>query len=177
MSHARHWRGHPFRCVELARAGQIRAVTCAEILSELAEKLPAKLSFTTEQTDETLADYLSFHVLVGIPGVLNAVPRDAEDNAVLECAQAGSAQFIVTGDQDLLSLNSFRGVEIVTSAEFERRWQAGEIARRREVQSRQRRPSRHRAVRNELQPALLPGGVSIAGEHFFSSETNGGFWR
>lgn len=123
------WRGHPFRCVELARAGQIRAVTCAGILSELAEKLPAKLSFTAEQTDETLADYLSFHALVDIPGVLNAVPRDPEDNAVLECAQAGQAQFIVTGDQDLLMLGSFQGVEIVTAAEFERRWQAGEIVR------------------------------------------------
>ena len=115
--------------MELARAGQIRAVTCAEILTELAEKLPARLSFTAEQSDETLADYLSFHALVDIPGVLNAVPRDAEDTAVLECAQAGQAQFIVTGDQDLLSLSSFQGVQIVTAAEFERRWQAGEIAR------------------------------------------------
>lgn len=33
------WRGHPFRCVELARSGQIHAVTCPEILRELAEKL------------------------------------------------------------------------------------------------------------------------------------------
>jgi len=123
------WRGHPFRCVELARAGLIRAVTCPEILRELAEKLGAKLSFSAEQTDETLADYLSFHALVDIPGVLNAVPRDAEDNAVLECAQAGEAEFIVTGDQDLITLGSFRGVQIVTAAEFERRWQAGEMAR------------------------------------------------
>lgn len=123
------WRGHPFRCVELARAGQIRAVTCPEILGELAEKLAAKLSFSAEQTDETLADYLGFHALVDIPGVLNAVPRDPEDNAVLECAQAGQAQFIVTGDQDLLALEGFQGVEILAAAEFERRWRAGEIPR------------------------------------------------
>ena len=123
------WRGHPFRCVELARSGQIRAVTCAEILSELAEKLPAKLAFSAEQADETLADYLEFHRVVDIPGVLNAVPRDPEDNAVLECAQAGQAQFIVTGDQDLLTLGSFRGMEIGTAAEFQRRWQTGGIVR------------------------------------------------
>ncbi len=123
------WRGHPFRCVELARAGEIRAVTCPEIMRELAEKLVAKLSFSAEQTDETLADYLSLHALVDIPGVLDAVPRDAEDNAILECAQAGSAQFIVTGDQDLLTLGSFQGIEILTAAEFQRRWHLGEIAR------------------------------------------------
>lgn len=123
------WRGHPFRCVELARAGEIRAVTCPEILSELAEKLGVKLSFSAEQTDETLADYLSFHTLVDIPGVLKAVPRDPEDNAVLECAQAGQAQFIVTGDQDLLTLGRFQGIEIVTASEFLRGWQTGETAR------------------------------------------------
>lgn len=115
--------------MELARSGQIRAVTCAEILSELAEKLPAKLAFSAEQTDETLADYLEFHRVVDIPGVLNAVPRDPEDNAVLEGAQAGQAQFIVTGDQDLLTLGSFRGMEIVTAVEFQRRWQTGGIVR------------------------------------------------
>jgi len=85
------WRGHPFRCVELARSGQIQAVTCAEILRELAEKLAAKLAFSDRQVDEALADYLSFHRLVEIPGVLNAVVRDWEDNAVLECAQATGA--------------------------------------------------------------------------------------
>src|SRR5436309_348878 len=102
------WRGNPFRCVELARSGEIRAVTCAEILRELAGKLGAKLAFSDRQVDETLADYLSFHALVEIPGVLNAVPRDAEDNAILECAQAGQAQFVITGDDDLLTLRSFQ---------------------------------------------------------------------
>ena len=35
------WRGNPFRCVELARSGQVLAVTCEFILRELAEKLIA----------------------------------------------------------------------------------------------------------------------------------------
>ena len=122
------WRGNPFRCMELARSGQIRAVTCAEILRELAEKLAGKLAFSDQQVDETLADYLSFHALVEISGVLDAVPRDAEDNAVLECAQAGHARFVITGDDDLLTLRSFQGIEILSAAEFQWRWRAGMIA-------------------------------------------------
>ena len=51
--------------------------------------------------DETLADHLNFHALVDIPGLLNAVPRDADDNAVLECAQFGQARFVITGDEVL----------------------------------------------------------------------------
>ncbi len=121
------WRGNPFHCVELARSGQVRAVTCPEVLRELAEKLAAKLAFSERQVDETLADYLSFHTLVEIPGVLNVVARDPEDNAILECAQVAQAGFVITGDDDLLTLRSYQGIEIISAAEFQRRWQAGTI--------------------------------------------------
>ena len=55
------------------------------------------------------------------------VPRDPEDNAIVECAQAGQAQFVITGDDDLLSLRSFQGIEMISAAEFQRRWQAGTV--------------------------------------------------
>jgi predicted nucleic acid-binding protein len=58
---------------------------------------------------------------------LEAVPRDPEDNDVLECALASRAQFIITGDLDLLSLGTFRGIQIVRAADFIRRWQRGEL--------------------------------------------------
>ncbi|MCO5053071.1 MAG: PIN domain-containing protein [Verrucomicrobiae bacterium] len=64
------WRGKPFECVELARAGKIQAVTCAELMDEWAEKLELKFGFTAEQSAETIARYLSFVRLVKIPGRL-----------------------------------------------------------------------------------------------------------
>ena len=112
------WRGNPFQCVEQARAGKIEAVTCVELMEELAEKLELKLGFSPEQSAETLADYLSFLRVVNIQKILNAVPRDPDDNAVLECAIEGNAKFVVSGDMDLLELKSFRGVEIVRAREF-----------------------------------------------------------
>ncbi|BAY75196.1 hypothetical protein NIES25_16140 [Nostoc linckia NIES-25] len=36
------WRGSPYRCLELARNGQIESITCREILLELREKLQTK---------------------------------------------------------------------------------------------------------------------------------------
>ncbi len=112
------WRGNPFRCVERARAGEIQVVTCPELVEELADKLEARLHFSKDQVVETLADYLSFLRLVQIPKVLDAVPRDPEDNMVLECAIEGRAQYIVSGDKDLLVLKEFRGVQIVRASEF-----------------------------------------------------------
>jgi len=112
------WRGNPFQCVEHARAGRVEAVSCLELLEELAEKLELKLGFSPEQSADTLADYLCFLRVVPIPKTLDAVPRDPDDNAVLEAAIEGKAAFIVTGDDDLLSLESFRGIQIVRASEF-----------------------------------------------------------
>lgn len=47
-----------------------------------------------------------------------AVCRDPEDNRVLELAVNGNANLIITGDTDLLVLNPFGDVRIVTPADF-----------------------------------------------------------
>jgi putative PIN family toxin of toxin-antitoxin system len=44
--------------------------------------------------------------------------RDPKDNKFLEVAVAGEADVLVSGDEDLRVLHPFRGIPIVTSAEF-----------------------------------------------------------
>jgi hypothetical protein len=44
--------------------------------------------------------------------------RDPKDDKFLELAFSGKADFIVTGDQDLLVLNPFRNIEIITANVF-----------------------------------------------------------
>ena len=46
------------------------------------------------------------------------VCRDPKDDKFLEVAVNGSATHLVTGDQDLLALHPFRGIPILTSADF-----------------------------------------------------------
>jgi predicted nucleic acid-binding protein len=47
-----------------------------------------------------------------------AACRDPRDDKFLELAVNGSADLIVTGDRDLLALNPFREIPIITPAEF-----------------------------------------------------------
>lgn len=113
------WKGKPFECVELARAGTVEGVTCQELLDELAEKLETKLSFSPEQVVETLADLMTFLRMVSIPGVLKAVLADPDDDKVLECAEVAGASHMVTGDRrHLLPLGFYKGIPIVTAADF-----------------------------------------------------------
>lgn len=113
------WRGKPYRCLELARAGIVEGVTCQELLNEMTEKLQTKLNFSTEQVIDTLADLLSFLRLVTITNTLRVIPSDPADDRVLECAVVGKATHIVTGDRrHLLPLGSYQGVSIVSAADF-----------------------------------------------------------
>jgi putative PIN family toxin of toxin-antitoxin system len=49
---------------------------------------------------------------------VDAVSRDPDDNRVLEAAIAGHADYIVTRDGDLLDLQEFEGIPIVSPARF-----------------------------------------------------------
>ncbi|MDR2577472.1 MAG: putative toxin-antitoxin system toxin component, PIN family [Chitinispirillales bacterium] len=44
--------------------------------------------------------------------------RDADDDIYLECALSGQADYIVTGDTDLLILKEYRGIEIVNASQY-----------------------------------------------------------
>jgi putative PIN family toxin of toxin-antitoxin system len=44
--------------------------------------------------------------------------RDAKDDKFLELAVNGGAAYLISGDNDLRSLHPFRGIAIVTAAEF-----------------------------------------------------------
>jgi predicted nucleic acid-binding protein len=103
----------------LARAGSIQLVTCAEILEELDEKLQAKLAFSPGRAATVVADLLSVATVVTISGNLKVVVADPDDDKIIECAVVGSAKYIVMGDRrHLLPMKSYRGIEIVTAAEF-----------------------------------------------------------
>ncbi len=98
--------GSPFRALALAKIGQIESVTCQEIMDEFAEKLLLKFKFSKDKTQSAVDEISSFSRMVEISGTLKAVPNDADDDMVIECAVVGNASHIVTGDKHLLSLGA-----------------------------------------------------------------------
>ena len=67
--------------------------------------------------DELLADLEAAAEWTSITGSLQAC-RDPDDDKFLETALAAHAGCIVTGDGDLLALDPFEGIGIVTAASF-----------------------------------------------------------
>jgi uncharacterized protein len=95
------------------------------ILAETAQVLTRKhiqaryrAWVTAEQRAQFLAAAEAMAELIHVQTELAAVPQDVKDNPVLACAVDGRADYLVTGDPDLLTLKLFRGIEIVTPARF-----------------------------------------------------------
>ncbi len=110
--------GNPFRCLALAKIGQVESVTCQEILDEFSEKLLMKFKFSEEMAQAAVEEVRRFSRLIEISGTLKAVPDDPDDDMVVECAVIGNATHIVTGDKHLLSLTNHQGIVILKAAEF-----------------------------------------------------------
>jgi predicted nucleic acid-binding protein len=108
-SSARQWLG----------AGVVESVTCAEIIEEFRETLIEKLSFSPERAAAAVEQVEKFSRVVAIPGTLSDVVPDPDDHKVLECAVAGGATHIVTGDKrHLLPLKYYQGIAIVSPNDF-----------------------------------------------------------
>ncbi|MBR0233728.1 MAG: putative toxin-antitoxin system toxin component, PIN family [Synergistaceae bacterium] len=65
-----------------------------------------------------LLDKFISEVKVVEPKLSINICRDPDDNKFLECAADVKAYYIVSGDKDLLTIQKYDDIEIVTAAEF-----------------------------------------------------------
>ena len=109
----------PRQVVETARLDHtilISGPTLNEIISVL--RRPKLAPYVTIAERDALLRILSEESeFVVITDDIEAC-RDPADNKFLELAVSGEADFIVTGDDDLLALDPFRDVRIVKAADF-----------------------------------------------------------
>jgi uncharacterized protein len=97
------------RCIPL-----ISQATASELMRVLAYP---KFRLSPEDREELLADYLPYCRSVRIPVRLPKLPqcRDANDQMFLELAAVGKADWLVTGDKDLLVMAAEFNRPIVTA--------------------------------------------------------------
>jgi putative PIN family toxin of toxin-antitoxin system len=99
-------------------------VTSEDILSETKEKLFEKIHLPKKTVLEII-DYLKGTAEVVEPeNIKENVCRDKGDVMVIGTALSGKAQFIITGDEDLLILKKYKNIEIISPREFWNRLRA-----------------------------------------------------
>ena len=84
---------------------------------ELVEKLRSKFGLLVDELP-ILSLYRGRATWVEPSRLAKRVCRDSDDDWVLATAKAGGAELILTGDTDLLVLESWEGIEVVNPRRF-----------------------------------------------------------
>lgn len=112
------WSGPPARIVDAALEGRFALLTSEPLLAELRRVLAYPKLAKVIDDAERLVDLVAESGEVVQTSSVLAVVDDESDNRVLEAAVDGDADYIVSGDDDLLGLGSFQGIPIVTPGKF-----------------------------------------------------------
>jgi putative PIN family toxin of toxin-antitoxin system len=110
--------GAPRQVFEAIVRDGLRLVVSAEILTEVRRVVGVKFPDFTDDV-EALIGVLHDHLAsVALGSITIDVCRDPDDNRVLETAILGEAEAIVSGDKDLLVLEGYESVAIITPQDW-----------------------------------------------------------
>ena len=97
---------------------QDQLVISKPLLDELLRVLGSKFARDHEELAHIAVFISDLAALTVRPRRRLRVVKDEPDNRILECALAGRAEAIITGDRALLVLGEYRGVSIVGLREY-----------------------------------------------------------
>ena len=107
--------------VLLRRASQKEffLIVCPKILDEFERVLSKKLKVPHALIEKAVQLILEISQLIEPTVSIQPVCRHQDDNEILACAVSAKADYLVSGDNDLLEIRCFSGVKIISPREFE----------------------------------------------------------
>lgn len=112
------WRGKPRQALQLIKRGGFSLLYCTGSLNELINVLSAKFKLTASEIYKVVLDIRSTCKNVNITSKESPIIKDPSDNLFINLAIDGNAKILVSGDTHILNLKEFKGIEIITVAEF-----------------------------------------------------------
>ena len=110
--------GAPFELWRRAVRRQYVLVVSPAIIRELAEVLRSDFQWPEPDIVDQLKLVVRVAEVVEPKIALHVIAADPDDDRVLECALAGNADLIVSGDSHLIRLKTFQGIGIVRPMDF-----------------------------------------------------------
>jgi len=116
-------KGAPRKVLESARRGLFEVVSSASINHEIFDVLHRDYIYTRYNLTEGIIDEISAFLYEGAiltddRYAISKVRKDPEDNKFIACALEGEADYIISGDDHLLGLKHYRGLQIVWARDF-----------------------------------------------------------
>lgn len=115
--------GTPAKILQAWRDGIVDLIASPPLLFKVKETLSLpKIAHRYRLTTEDIRDVLTLLAssAIVVPGVtaISAPISDPDDLLILACAVEGEADYLVTGDSDLLRLRSYQHIQIIRPTNF-----------------------------------------------------------
>jgi putative PIN family toxin of toxin-antitoxin system len=110
--------GPPDDLLTLARDGRIHLTVSDDILNEVTRVLSDKFKWPPRAVALARNHIGGFTEKVAPTERIDVVKDDPTDDRILECAQAGKSEYLITRDKHLLKLKTFGPTKIVLVADF-----------------------------------------------------------
>ncbi|HEX9722189.1 MAG TPA: putative toxin-antitoxin system toxin component, PIN family [Candidatus Paceibacterota bacterium] len=111
--------GKPRDVLDFGRKRKFRLLISQAISEEIDRVLRLKIGKSAQEIARILLSLQIISEFVSPRESITEIAADPPDNRILECAVEGKADYIVSGDtKHLLPLKKYRGVKIVSPAEF-----------------------------------------------------------
>ena len=110
--------GNPKRIINAILDSKVNAYISKEILNEYFEIINEMMFSKGESIDLSFISLLidRFNIIETTSKI--DISRDPDDNKFIECAIDSNSIYIVSGDDDLLSIKNYHNIEIITAKEF-----------------------------------------------------------
>ena len=113
----------PAEIISLVRDDKIKLLMSEDIENEiravlLYPKIARRHKKSKEYIDAFFNKLRSAAIFVIPKERLSVVKDDPSDNKYLECAVTGNAQYILTGDSHLKEIAVYKGIRVLTAADF-----------------------------------------------------------
>ena len=111
--------GVPERIFLAGLRGEIQLLTSVSLLEELGRVLKDKFKIDAHTVANTIELVKAVAEIVEVKSRIRVILHPDGDNRVLECADDGKADVVVTGDtKHILPLSKYKGAKILSPAEF-----------------------------------------------------------
>ena len=110
--------GKPYLLLRYIMDGQVDVVASKEIVDEYEEiVLRLKQKYPSISTRIPLQEILGRFEIIRVTTDIH-ISRDPDDDKFISCAIDGKCLYIVSGDRDLLDIENYGNIEIITVVDF-----------------------------------------------------------
>lgn len=115
------WAGSPYKILKAWQSKKLTLIVSKDIIDEY-DRVSKALSNQYPNMDlSPFIELLTINSKMYVPLKLNEqISRDPDDDKFIACALAAKTTFIISGDQDLLVISGYQGINVIKPGTFVR---------------------------------------------------------